>query len=80
MRGQKRTAEELNAILLHNLVPSSGGAGRPRTFGCIQWESEPIPSGDGLVAAEQDVTLTSTMPERGACPLLEDHDEAGLGR
>ena len=40
MRGQKWTAGELNAILLHNLVPSNGGAGQLRTFGCIEWESE----------------------------------------
>ena len=40
MRGQKWTAGELNAILLHNLVPSSGGAGQLRTCGCIEWESE----------------------------------------
>ena len=40
MRDQKWTAGELNAILLHNLVPSSGGAGQLRTFGCIEWESE----------------------------------------
>ena len=40
MSGQKWTAGELNSILLHNLVPSSGGAGQLRTFGCIEWESE----------------------------------------
>ena len=36
-------------------------------------------SGDGLVAAEPIMEArSSTMPERGACPLLEDG--AGLGR
>ena len=32
MHSQKWTAGELNAILLHNLVPTSGGAGQLRTF------------------------------------------------
>jgi hypothetical protein len=34
------TAGELNAILENNLVPSHGGKGQLRTFGCIQWECE----------------------------------------
>jgi hypothetical protein len=33
MRGQKLTAGELNAIFLHNLVPSNRGASQLRTFG-----------------------------------------------
>jgi hypothetical protein len=32
----ERTAGELNAILENNLVPSNGGKGQLRTFGCIQ--------------------------------------------
>ena len=36
----KWTAGELNAILENNLVPSHGGKGQLRTFGCIQWECE----------------------------------------
>ena len=40
MRGQKWTAGELNTILLHNMVPSTGGACQLGTFGCIEWESE----------------------------------------
>ena len=34
------TAGELNAILENNRVPSHGGKGELRTFGCIQWECE----------------------------------------
>ena len=34
------TAGELNAILENNLVPSNGGKGQCRTFGCSQWECE----------------------------------------
>ena len=34
------TAGELNAILENNLVPSHGGKGQLRTFGCIEWECE----------------------------------------
>jgi hypothetical protein len=33
------TAGELNSILESNLVPSQGGKGQLRIFGCIQWES-----------------------------------------
>ena len=39
-RDLKWTAGELNAILENNLVPSHGGKGQLRTFGCIQWECE----------------------------------------
>jgi hypothetical protein len=40
MRGHKWTAGELNTILLHHMVPSTGGACQLGTFGCIEWESE----------------------------------------
>ena len=40
MSGQKWTAGELNTILLHNMVPSTGGACQLGTFGCIERESE----------------------------------------
>ena len=39
-RDMEWTAGELNAILENNLVPSQGGKGQLRTFGCIQWECE----------------------------------------
>ena len=39
-RDMEWMAGELNAILENNLVPSQGGKGQLRTFGCIQWECE----------------------------------------